>query len=222
MNGIQGRKKNSSDTDIQLDGTDASTNYNSLIEDIDNSIELEFKNPVFKLREAHYTGNNTQDDNEDYDRLNKPKIQPRPSPKIPDKQSKLKSDEIEMGVKNIGYANDKQQQRSQSWESNISALNPYAIDTAINQPPISTRPPSVGLEMSESPPNHRHSSISKQSNYSSINDVNPYITSHEKGPQYEDLGAMRLNMGINKGSSSKKIKYVIRISSDKRQIRKIS
>ena len=92
-------------------------------------------------------------------------------------------------VNDFGYVD--KFQRAGSFDGDLSAVNPYVINTALTRPmniPGRHRSPSVGMEMSESPP--RESTSSKQP-YSVIGELNPYMIPQETGVQYEDLTVVR-------------------------------
>ncbi|XP_057305159.1 uncharacterized protein LOC130642097 isoform X3 [Hydractinia symbiolongicarpus] len=207
--------RSKSETAEQLDDTDASVDYQNFEnenlpgEEREREEDLEFVNPLFKQKPRLFNSTIDKIDDEDYSKLafqNSATNTPKDSPI---QTVKKKPEQIEMGVKNYGYMNENSS-RPASWDSTLSAFNPYAIDTPIGEP-VNARHPSVGMEMSESPPTHRQNSITKKSDYSSISDVNPYMTPTEKSPQYEDLAGIRNNHTNNKQiipSSSKKMNMI--------------
>ena len=109
-----------------------------------------------------------------------------------------------MGIKQVndfGYVD--KFQRAGSFDGDLSAVNPYVINTALTHPmniPGRHRSPSIGMEMSESPP--RELTSSKQP-YSVIGELNPYMIPQETGGQYEDLTGVR-NYHANHSRSKEK------------------
>lgn len=207
--------RSKSETLEQLDDADASVDYQNFEnenlpgEGKEGEEDLEFVNPLFKQKPQLFNSTIDKIDGEDYSKLafqNSAANTPKDSPI---QTVKKKPEQIEMGVKNYGYMNENSS-RPASWDSTLSAFNPYAIDTPIGEP-VNGRHPSVGMEMSESPPTHRQNSITKKSDYSSISDVNPYMTPTEKSPQYEDLAGIRNSHTNNKQtvpSTSKKMNVI--------------
>jgi len=216
MKHIQKRLNSKTDeTSDELDG-----NYKTLKENLpgeesiinnsdpDQETDLEYFNPVFKPRPTYNTNLGVTDD---YDKL---AFQNSTSKLDENSASNKNNEEIEMlgGVSNYGYIDEKK--RPESWDQDLSAVNHYstAIRNPVNIPP--RRVPSVGMEMSESPPRDYTNSISKQSDYSSISEGNPYLVPGDKGPQYEDLAAMReqhkqqQQTGIITSSGSKKANMI--------------
>ena len=111
-----------------------------------------------------------------------------------------------MGIKRVndfGYVD--KFQRAGSFDGDLSAVNPYVINTALTRPmniPGRHRSPSVGMEMSESPP--RESTASCKQPYSVIGELNPYMIPQETGGvQYEDLTVVR-NYHANHSRSKEK------------------
>lgn len=199
MNSI--RQRNSSDSSTN-DTTDTggveyyknlnnNKDRNSLIQDDQNQLE-DFVNPLFKDKATppEYTNKSalTEDINNTpaYDQLkfNKPRRALNPQSSIQSDSGKS-PEEIEMGVSNYGYNNEAL--RSSSWDKNLVALTPYAVNTPVRDPvdPLDARTHSL------STPEKRFSSTSKFSDYSTVSDENPYAAPSEKSPQYEDLAAMQ-------------------------------
>ena len=109
-----------------------------------------------------------------------------------------------MGIKqvnNFGYVDEFK--RAGSFDEELSAVNPYVINTALTHPmniPDKHRSPSIGMEMSESPPPEL--TFSKQP-YSVTSELNPYMIPQETGVQYEDLNVVR-NYHANHSISTEK------------------
>ena len=137
-----------------------------------------FVNPIYRDKSLRSNTGSTlnKQNSESYDNLNFNRSDSQNNlnngKQLPAKRTDITKppprEEYEMGVQNRGYG-DNEKTLPNSWDKNLTAFSPYAVDTPIGDPVNNSRDNSFSLSTHK-----RDDSISKKSDYSFIGEENPY------------------------------------------------